>query len=326
MTISVIVPTYRRVAELTRCLAALQKQHRPAEQVLVTVRDTDVEIREFLAARHAGELEIEIVDVTEPGVIAAMNAALRVASGDVIALTDDDAAPWPDWLDRIENHFAADPRLGGVGGRDWQYKNGQLDDGSALHCGQLQWWGRVKGMHHHAVAGPPHEAVVIKGVDCAYRAGPLKEIGFDTRLAGSGAQVHWELGLGLAMRRAGWKILFDPSVAVDHFPAVRFDEDQRGTFNSLAQRNAVANETLLLLEHFSGVHRWVYLLWALFVGTGAAPGLLQLPRALSERKWNAGAFWLATQKGRFQGIAMFCKDKNSRARPGGRREILERTR
>ena len=305
VTITVIIPTYRRVAELKQCLAAVRNQRRAADQVLVTVRDTDIETRAFLAARTADELTVQIVDVGEPGVVAAMNAALCVSTGDLIALTDDDAAPWPDWLERIEKHFAVDPRLGGVGGRDWQYKLGKLDDGAEHHCGKLQWWGRVTAGHHHAAMGPLREVAVIKGVNCAYRAAPLKAIGFDARLAGTGAQVHWELSLGLAMRRAGWKIVFDPAVAVDHFPAVRFDEDQRSTFSGLAQRNAVANETLVLCEHFRGIQRWVFLLWSLLVGTRASPGFAQLPRLLWEGRPSLGSLWLATVTGRWSGLMTF---------------------
>jgi GT2 family glycosyltransferase len=305
MTISVIVPTFRRVPDLSRCLASLQKQSRPADQVLLTVRDIDQETRAFLGSFDAAGLNLRVVDVAAPGVIAAMNAALAVASGDIIALTDDDGAPWPDWLGKIEGYFTSDATLGALGGRDWQYKQGKFDDGAEARCGEMQWWGRVTGMHHHAAPGPPREVVVIKGVNSAYRAAALKPIGFDTRLAGTGAQVHWELSLGLALKRAGWKILFDPAIAVDHFPAARFDEDQRGIFSGAAPGNAVANETLVLFEHFKGLQRWVFVLWAFLVGTRASPGLAQLPRLLMKRTPRVGALWLATQIGRCRGVSMY---------------------
>lgn len=312
MTISVIIPTFRRINELTRCLSALQKQQRPAEQVLVTVRDTDLETRAFLATRPAEGLLIQIVDVTEPGVIAAMNAALGVARGDVIALTDDDAAPWADWVERIEQHFAGDPLLGGVGGRDWQYRPGETDYGLEQHPGEMKWWGRVTAGHHDAAPGPPREVTVIKGVNCAYRAVPLKAVGFDTRLAGTGAQVHWELSLGLAMLRGGWKVVFDPALGVDHFPAVRFDEDQRLRFNCAAQRNAVANETLALWEHLPAKHRAAFFLWSALIGTCTAPGLVQVPRLaitmprlrLMPRKYLFPLWW-STVRGRLQGLTMY---------------------
>lgn len=299
--ISVIVPTYRRPAELQRCLTALAAQSRRADEVIVVVRDDDAPTRELLATWAAKSAAVVVAGVNVAGVVAAMNAGLAVARGDFVALTDDDAAPRPDWLALIEAHFNADPSLGGVGGRDWMYCDGTLQTGRATNPGTMTWFGRV-GAGHHLVVGPPREVVVLKGVNCAYRAEPLRKIGFDTRMAGGGAQVHWELALGLAMIRAGWKLLLDPDIAVDHYPAQRFDEDQRYTFNSVAQRNAVANETLILYEHLKAGPRVAFLVWAAMVGTRAAPGLLQLPRLAVRGQRNLLRFWRATVAGRIAGL------------------------
>jgi len=159
---------------------------------------------------------------------------------------------------------------------------------------------------------------VLKGVNCAYRAAPLQQIGFDTRMAGGGAQVHWELALGLAMRRAGWKLLLDPAIAVDHYPAPRFDEDQRQAFSDIAQRDAVANETLALFEHLRGLSRAAFLVWAAMVGTGSAPGLLQIPRLMINRRPHALGLWWATVRGRVAGLNAFRETRPGRPgeRPG----------
>lgn len=319
--ISVIVPTYRRVDDLRRCLAALAGQTRPADEVLVVVRDADVATRAFVQElKHETSTRIRIAEVGVPGVIAAMNAGLEAAAGDIIALTDDDAAPRPDWIARIEGAFAADPKLGGFGGRDWLHWGDRIENAAQPDAGRMSWYGRV-GAGHHAVVGPPREVDVLKGVNCAYRAEPLRAIRFDTRLAGTGAQVHWELSLGLAMKRAGWKLVLDPSLAVDHYPAVRFDEDRRNEFNALAQRNAVANETLVLFEHLRGIARLSFLGWAVLVGTRAAPGLAQVPRLCLGRERNVLRRWWSTLRGRVMGLAMYRNDVvkpiNSKAESGG---------
>jgi GT2 family glycosyltransferase len=308
---SVIVPTYRRVADLKRCLNALMSQTRAADEIIITVRDTDAETMTFVREQQRTTSTLKVVGVSIPGVIAAMNAGLQAAGGDLIALTDDDAAPWPDWLARLESQFNADPRLGGVGGRDWVYHAGLLSEGYAENAGQMSWFGRVSS-GHHIVVGPPREVVVLKGVNCAYRAAPLRKIGFDSRLAGSGAQVHWELALGLAMMRSGWKLVLDPAIGVDHLPATRFDEDQRGTFNSLAQRNAVFNETLLLAEHLRGGSRLAFLVWAVFIGTRSAPGLLQVPRLAIIRRAHLPGLWWATMRGRVAGWAAASRTRASK--------------
>src|SRR5215216_1661030 len=100
--ISVLVPTYRRPGDLARCLAALSAQQRRPDEVVLAVRDTDEETRTFLSEADLSPLPPRIVPVAAPGVVAAMNAGLTASAGTIVAMTDDDAAPRPDWLRRIE--------------------------------------------------------------------------------------------------------------------------------------------------------------------------------------------------------------------------------
>jgi glycosyltransferase involved in cell wall biosynthesis len=106
--ITVLVPTYRRPQDLLRCLTALQNQTRSPDEVLVVVRDTDEETWNFLKTYRIELLPLRILIVSVPGVIAAMNLGFETAQGDIISVTDDDAAPHTDWLERIEAHFVAD--------------------------------------------------------------------------------------------------------------------------------------------------------------------------------------------------------------------------
>jgi glycosyltransferase involved in cell wall biosynthesis len=309
MKITVIVPTYRRTKDLARCLEALQKQTRPADEVILVVRDTDTETRTFLEAFNPGTLPLRTETVIITGVVAAMNTGLEVANGDIIAFTDDDAGPHPDWLERIEAHFLADDRVGGVGGRDWVYHGTELEDGAREVVGQVQWFGRVIGNHHIGV-GEPREVDVLKGVNMSFRRSAIARLRFDERMRGTGAQVHFEVAFTLSLRRAGWTLIYDPKVAVDHFRGQRFDEDKRDTFNDLAVTNAVHNETLILLEHFSPLQRIVFLLWAMLVGTRDAPGFVQWLRFSAKEGTLAGKKWLASVRGRWQGILSWQAHKN----------------
>lgn len=306
MKMTVIVPTYRRPSDLCRCLEALKGQERPADQVLVTVREDDRETNTFLREYEADPLPLRIVRLAVPGVIAAMSAGLTEAEGEIIALTDDDTAPYPDWLARIEAHFAADPQVGGVGGRDWQPN----DHRSRSVVGKVQWHGRVVGNHHLGV-GEARAVDVLKGANCAYRAEPLKKIGFEQRLRGNGAQVHWELALGLAMRRAGWKLIYDPAVAMDHFIAQRFDEDanHRGFFSAAGLTNSVYNETLILLTYLPPLRRAAFLAWALLVGTWGEPGPLQVPRLLARRDKEVWGRMRATYAGRLGAVSAIVRGR-----------------
>lgn len=214
--------------------------------------------------------------------VAALNAGLVKVNADILSITDDDAAPHPDWLAKINTHFQADPDIGGVGGRDWVYQGEKLENGSRTIVGKLQWFGRAIGNHHLGI-GAPREVDFLKGVNMSFRTAAMKNLRFDERMRGNGAQVHFEMSLTLTLKRAGWKMIYDPSIAVNHYPAQRFDEDQRQKFNDIALINLVHNETLVLLEHLSPLHRLVFLFWSILIGTRESFGMIQCLRLLPQQ-------------------------------------------
>lgn len=295
VTVDVVVPTYRRPADLERCLSAIAAQTQPAAQVVVVARENDVASHQVVRAAVAHLPCLRLVTVNEPGVIAAMSAGVAATTGPIVAFTDDDAAPHPHWLDRILRHFE-DPTVGAVGGRDVVWHDGPTVPPDQPVVGRVQWFGRVVGNHHLGV-GPAREVDVLKGVNCAYRRDVLVGTGFDPRLRGPGAQVHWELSLGLALRRAGWRLIYDPAILVDHFEAQRHDVPRVGVAKTAgrAVADATFNETIVLLDHLEGRHRVAYLVWSTTVGTRAAPGLIQAVRLtllhgpVGVRRW-----WAAT--------------------------------
>jgi GT2 family glycosyltransferase len=295
---AVVIPTYRRPQWLVRCLEALASLDRPADEVVVVIRETDPESREVLERARAPR-GIRAVTVTEPGVVAALNAALDAVDMDVVVITDDDATPHPDWLGRIERHYLEDPRIGGVGGRDCVA--GCPNPGDSHLVGRLQWWGRLVG-NHHLGAGPARDVDVLKGVNMSFRRAAVQNHRFDPRLRGTGAQVHNEVGFCLRLRRLGWRLVYDPPIVVDHDWGPRFDEDQRDGFHAVAARQATHNETLSILDHLSGLRRAVFLGWAFAVGTLAAPGMVQWVRFLLTGRKAAGRRLLAGWQGRVDGL------------------------
>lgn len=302
LRLAVIVPTYRRPRDLSRCLEALNRQSRPVDQLVVVVRADDEESRRLLANHESRSQSMCAVAVKAEGVVAALNAGLEHVKADVVAFTDDDAAPRADWLQRIEAQFVSDSALGGLGGRDWIYQHGALENGSEEVVGKISWFGRAVG-NHHLGTGAPREVDTLKGVNMSFRTVALEGIRFDDRLRGSGAQVGNELGVSLAVKKRGWKLIYDPQLAVDHFPSVRHDEDKRNAFSAAAIHNAVFNESLLLSEYLSFPRNVLFLLWALLVGTRAAPGVIQWLRLLRSEWRTATRRFIATAAGRVSGWA-----------------------
>ncbi|MDR6774340.1 glycosyltransferase [Azospirillum sp. BE72] len=300
--VTVIVPTYRRPDQLAGCLDGLVRQTLAPAQVIVTVRDTDPASAE-VARRYEGALAMQVVEIEVPGQVAAINRGMDHARADIVAITDDDAVPHPDWVERIEAWYRTDPRIGGVGGRDHVYHDGVPETGERRIVGRLQWFGRVIGNHHLGV-GPAQDVDVLKGANWSFRRAAITDERLNTRLRGSGAQVRNEVDFCLRLSRRGWRLVYDPLVAVDHFPAVRFDIDQRGSdhFHPLAQENATYNDTIALMAHFTPANRMVFAAWAFLVGTCEFPGAVQWARLALRGDRHAGAKLGATLRGRLAGM------------------------
>lgn len=298
--VSVLVPSYRRADALRRCLAALGEQSRVPDEVVVGVRTGDDETTAVVDAARADGLPVRAASTAAVGVIAALQAALDACTGDIIALTDDDARAHPDWIAGLLAHFASAADIGGVGGRDWQ----PTERGNASRVGIAQWFGRAIG-NHHLGHGPARDVDILKGVNCAFRAPLLRAVGFDARLHGAGAQMYWEFGVCLPLRRAGWRLVYDPQVAVDHDIVERHDADtiHRGVFAAAPLRDAVHNQTVELLEARGRPWSAMFLAWALLVGTVEGPGLVQCVRRLLTGDADAVRAWRAAFQGRLEGSA-----------------------
>jgi GT2 family glycosyltransferase len=227
--------------------------------------------------------------------VAAYNLGIESACGDVLCFTDDDAAPHSDWVARIARAFQSDPGLGGLGGRDIVHERNGILQGQKPCVGIVRWYGRTIG-NHHIGHGQAREVHVLKGVNMAFRREAIGTLRFDARLRGSGAQVHCEMGFSLDVRRRGWKLVYDPALLVEHFPAQRGDEDQRFTFNDAAFYNASFNLRLIMCEHLTPPGRWAFVAYSTLIGDRADPGFLRALSlafergglALALRKWRVG--------------------------------------
>ncbi len=278
MRVSVLVPSFERPETLERCLRAVGEQTRPADEIIVACRAQDEPTLRLLASPALAELPLSPTAAPRPGLVAANNAGLEVAGGDVIAITDDDARPAPDWLERVVSTFSQDERIAAVGGRDRIWRSGQpLDADGATEVGRVQLFGRVVGNHHIGV-GPARDVDFLKGVNMSLRRSALGSLRFDERLRGKGTQMNTELGVCLTLRAAGLRIVYDPSIRVDHFPAERPGGDRREAPSFKAAVDTVHNETLALLDFLPLPRRLLFAGWSVLIGTRGAPGFAQVVR------------------------------------------------
>ncbi|MBI3900307.1 MAG: glycosyltransferase [Gammaproteobacteria bacterium] len=102
--VSIVVPTYKRPHLLDRCLGALLSQEYPAGTFEIVVADDgdDAATRDLVQWRRQQPSERPLLRYVRVqgrhGPAAARNAGWRAANGSIIAFTDDDCVPLPDWL------------------------------------------------------------------------------------------------------------------------------------------------------------------------------------------------------------------------------------
>lgn len=275
LTVSVIVPTYRRTDLLANCLDALAAQTLKPDEVIVVMRIGD-EATEALLEMHSESLRV--VRVERPGQVHAMNSAVRVATGEIVAFTDDDAEPAEDWLERLIVHYR-DPLVGGVGGKVHVPDLTDRLSSANLRVGSVSTLGRPLG-NHHLADGPARPVQWLKGVNMSYRRSLCW---FDESLRGPGAQVSNDAEVGLRLGRAGWRVVYEPAARVNHFAGPRHDGDGRRDQTDQAVFDAAFNETFALLRHLRGGERVRCFLFLLLVGVPRARGPLGVLKAMASR-------------------------------------------
>jgi glycosyltransferase involved in cell wall biosynthesis len=113
MRFSVIIPTFNRQATLRQTLKAIEAQTTDGFEVIVI----DDGSTDGTNKAVTGEFPwVQYIRQANQGPAAARNAGIRVAAGDIVAFTDDDCVPPPDWLSRLADGYARHPEVAGVGG------------------------------------------------------------------------------------------------------------------------------------------------------------------------------------------------------------------
>jgi glycosyltransferase involved in cell wall biosynthesis len=108
---SIVVPTYERPAALAACLKSLAALDYPRDRFdVVVVDDGGRAPLEPVVEPFRGRLDLTLLRQPRAGPAAARNAGAERAEGDLLAFTDDDCRPRPDWLRQLAGRFAASPQ------------------------------------------------------------------------------------------------------------------------------------------------------------------------------------------------------------------------
>jgi GT2 family glycosyltransferase len=108
MTVSVVVATFNRAALLDECLDHLRRQRFAPGDEIIVVDNGSTDDTPAVVARHQIREGVPLRLLHEPtaGKSRAIARALAVATGDVLAFTDDDVNVGEGWLDAVRSAMA----------------------------------------------------------------------------------------------------------------------------------------------------------------------------------------------------------------------------
>jgi glycosyltransferase involved in cell wall biosynthesis len=220
--VSVVVATYNRARLLPGVLEALGSQELPSpsdgEIVVVDNNSSDATPEVVASVAKASPVPVRYAFEGRQGLSNARNRGVAEARGAVLAFTDDDVLPAPDWLARILE--ALDRwNAQGVGGRIlprwevpppcWVTENWRLRRRLSIMDFEE---GRL-------LALPMERTPQVWGANMAFRRELLERVGgFDSRLGMAGARLFRSEEFDLIERALGFgfRIAYDPAPTVYH--------------------------------------------------------------------------------------------------------------
>ncbi len=107
---SLIIPTYARPSQLAACLTAVTQLDYPRTQFeVLVVDDGSPHAVDGIVDACRPAVNISLIKQSNAGPARARNQAAARAQGRFLAFTDDDCAPYPDWLRVLANDLAQHP-------------------------------------------------------------------------------------------------------------------------------------------------------------------------------------------------------------------------
>jgi GT2 family glycosyltransferase len=210
--VSVIVPNWNGAHLIGTCLDSLRAQSYPEVELIVSDGASQDGSPRLVRECYP---KVKLLSLaTNYGFAGNVNAGLRAARGEVLALLNNDAAAEPEWLAELVGSILAEPRVGSCASKILDFNNPGLiaSAGDLLQRNGLAAQ-RGNGQPDDGRFDQPREVFAASGGAAAYHRAMLDDVGlFDQ---GYGSYLE-DVDLGLRARLRGWGCRYAPSARVYH--------------------------------------------------------------------------------------------------------------
>lgn len=244
MRLSVLICTYNRPALIAKALRGLMIDARDVPDEVVVVNGGGEVVEAAIAPFKRASCPLVVIPTRNVSLAASQNIGLPKCSGDLIALTDDDAIVAPEWARSIRAVMKEHPEAGAVGGP----------------VITLFPEVRVARLAHFTTFPEPSAGSYVRtvaGVNICYRREVIERVGaIDEGLVSSE-----EVDYNWRVLCAGWKIWWDPRIRVFHhdrrdfksFLSQQFDYG-RGCWQTRTKHHGLPNR---YPRHFRSLKDWL---------------------------------------------------------------------
>ena len=260
-----IVVNWNRKELLRACLCSLRRQSDvPFETIVVDNGSAD-------GSPEMAEREFGVRVIRNPenrGFCAANNQGIAAASGEFVALLNNDAEAQPGWLAALQRACSQAPDVGMAASKVLVWEDPRrIDKAGHLIFPDGQNRGRGTGELDRGQYDAEEEVLWPDGCACLYRKQMLEGIGgFDEDFFAYGDDAE----LGLRARIAGWRCIYTPRAVVWHHRGSTLGKDSARRLE-LIERNRL----LLALKLFPWSLLWLN---PLFFAVRAAASLAKAGR------------------------------------------------
>jgi|GEM_PF-4230157 len=266
VTFSIIIPTLDRPKELLECVKSIQNQSvKPKEVIIIDDGDLSSSIQSRIRNYLVPDSQVIITSSSGPaGISTARNTGVKMASGTVVVLIDDDLVLGKHYLNRLRKLYSENDtdHLAGIGGFDSSMRTKSRVEqifNLVFYQGKGDWKINRAGMQSwSSETNGITRSDWLEGNNASFKREVLLKHQYDHW--NGGREALEDVAMGWKLKNDGYYCLIDPNLRLNHKEA----EDTEGSFE---YGYKLCNNRIRIFSKYGEKKYTLLFIWALIGDT-----------------------------------------------------------